>query len=398
MKLKKIAGVYHAQFRTATGARRMISTKQTDREQALAVVKQAGIAEMERAGQAGKLSREVVGRILTGKRMTVGKAVEPFREWMKSRGRSPKTIAENTITLNAWMREMKLESHPPTTITGKHIADWINDADKSRGQSSRKVALGHLHTFFAFCCSNGWVSADPSSAIGIDYSVLSHEQKEPAERQPFTPDELARLTTHLESELQTIGQDMARVEADTSYTANGRAVKLGKLGGKHSELFFWLFAVRCSSTTGLRLSDIAGLEWRCFGEPGKLVVWMDKTNRRIEHPLPAELETMVSGIPLTSPTHLFPAQHAIISDVKRRALLSVQFKRMCERIGIFGKSQHCCRHAAASERYRAIDKDDLAKRLAETLSMTQIKQLLGHSSAVTSRRYVHPAGPSTESR
>ena len=104
MKLKKIYGVFHAQFRTATGARRMISTKQTDRNQAVAVVKQAGIAEMERAAIAGKLSREVVGRILTGKRMTLAKAVEPFQEWMKSRGRSPKTIAENTITLTAWKR------------------------------------------------------------------------------------------------------------------------------------------------------------------------------------------------------------------------------------------------------------------------------------------------------
>jgi len=97
MKLKKIAGVYHAQFRTATGARRRISTKQTDREQALAVVKQAGIAEMERSALAGKLSREVVGRILTGKRMTLAKSVALFREWMQSRGRSPKTIAENNL-------------------------------------------------------------------------------------------------------------------------------------------------------------------------------------------------------------------------------------------------------------------------------------------------------------
>ena len=101
MKLKKIDSVYHAQFRTATGARRMISTKQSDLANAKDVVKQAGIAEMERAAIAGKLSREVVGRILTGRRITLLKAVKPFRDWMQTRGRSPKTIDENTITLNA---------------------------------------------------------------------------------------------------------------------------------------------------------------------------------------------------------------------------------------------------------------------------------------------------------
>lgn len=389
MKLTKRDGVYHVSFKTATGQRRSISTKQSDREQAVAVVKQAGIAEMERAALAGKLSREVVGRILTGKRMTLAKAVEPFREWMKSRGRAPKTIEENTITLTAWMREMKLESLPPTTITGTHIAGWINDADKARGQGSRKIALGHLRTFFAFCCSNGWVSADPSQAVGIDFSVLSHDQKEPVQRQPFTPDELERLTAYLKSELEVIGLEMTRVEQTDDYSDTGRVVKLTNLGGKNSELFFWLFAVRVSSTTGLRLSDIAGLEWRCFGEPGKIVVWMDKTNRRIEHILTPELEAMVTQILVNSPTHLFPDQHAIISDVKRRALLSVQFTRICERIGILGKSYHSTRHAAANEKYHAIDKDDLAKRLAETLSMSQIKALLGHSNASTSRLYVH---------
>lgn len=284
---------------------------------------------------------------------------------------------------------MKIGSLPPSVVTEKHIADWINDAAKERGQVSRKLALGHLHTFFAFCCSNGWVAADPSQAIGVDYSVLSHDQKEPSPRQPFTLAEIDQLTGHLKSELRAIGKDIARVENDDEYSVTGRAVKLCKLGEKQVEVFFWLFAVRCSAQTGLRLSDIAGLEWRCFAEQGKLVVWMDKTNQRIEHPLPEELETMVTQIPVSSPTRLFPEQHAIISDVRRRALLSMQFKRICERIGIMGKSYHCTRHAAASEKYRAIDKGDLAKRLAESLSMSQIKALLGHSSATTSKVYVH---------
>lgn len=73
---------------------------------------------MERAAIAGKLTREVVGRILTGKLMTLAKALTPYREWMKSRGRSPKTIEENTVTLTAWMCETQIESFPPTAITG----------------------------------------------------------------------------------------------------------------------------------------------------------------------------------------------------------------------------------------------------------------------------------------
>jgi hypothetical protein len=68
------------------------------------------------------------------------------------------------------------------------------------------------------------VAADPAQAIGIDYSVLSHEQKEPAQRQPFTPAELERLIAYLKSELQSIGQDMSRVEQAGEYSDHGRAV------------------------------------------------------------------------------------------------------------------------------------------------------------------------------
>jgi integrase len=98
---------------------------------------------------------------------------------------------------------------------------------------------------------------------------------------------------------------------------------------------------------------------------------------------------MVTQIPMSSPTHLFPEQHQIITDVRRRSLLSVQFARICERVGITSRSFHCIRHTAAGEKYRSLGKEDLAKRLAENLSMAQIKSLLGHSSAKTTRGYVH---------
>lgn len=389
MTLIKKGGVFHAKFRDASGTRRTISTKQTDRDKAKAVVKNSGIAELEAAGQSGRLSREVVGRIITGKKMTVAKAVEPFKAWLKSRGRSPKLIAEVEITLGAWVREMKLDAVSPASVTQEQIAAWVNDPEKERGMGARQVALGHLHTFFSFLTANGWVSSDPSQAVGIDHSVLSHEQKEPGDRQPFTLAEVEQLESHLKSQLYDTEQDMIRIEKDENYTAKGREAALTKLQLKHDGLFFWLFAVRCSSTTGLRLSDIAGLEWRCFSAPGKLVVWMDKTNQRIEHNLPETLETMVTQIAVADPKYIFPVQRAIINNVKRRSLLSTTFTRLCRSIGIMGRSFHSLRHTFATQSHKGDDKTALLAKLADTLSMSEIKTLLGHASAKTTKKYVH---------
>jgi len=62
---------------------------------------------------------------------------------------------------------------------------------------------------------------------------------------------------------------------------------------------------------------------------------------------------------------------------------------ICARLDIRGRSFHSLRHAVASQQYHAIDKDALAKRLAENLSLTQITQLLGHSNPRTAKGYVH---------
>ena len=389
MKLTKRDGVYHVAVAGKGGRSRLITTGCSDRTKALKVLSESGVAELEMAAKAGHLTREAIGHITTGRRLTMDKVMEPFEDWLKTCARSPKTVVNNLITVRSWLADMKLGGVAPAAISADHIAKWINDPDNQTKRSTRGIALSCIRSLFNFMATNGWIVADVSKLVALDFSVLSHDQKEPAQRQPFTPDELERLTTYLKSEVRVIGLEMTRVENADDYSDNGRAVKLAELGGKRDELFFWLFAVTCSAQNGLRLSDVAGLEWRCFGEPGKIIVWMEKTNRRIEHILTPELEAMVTQIQVNSPTHLFPDQHAIISNVKRRALLSVQFSRICERIGIKGKSYHCTRHAAASEKYHAIDKDGLAKKLAETLSMSQIKALLGHSSAGSTKIYVH---------
>ena len=218
---KNKRGVYHASFKTAAGQRRTITTKQTDLSKAKAVVKEAGLEELEQAGQVGRLTSEVIGRITTGKRITVENAMDPFRQWMTARGRSPKTT-ENAITsLQAWAREVKIETLPPAAVTPKHVSEWIN-ADRERTRASRLVVLGHIHTFFSYCASQGWITSDPSQAVCIDHSVLSHEQKEAVPREPFSRDELEKLISYLKSQINDVDMDRKRVEEDVTYTPTGR--------------------------------------------------------------------------------------------------------------------------------------------------------------------------------
>jgi len=387
MKLTKVNGVYHASYKSVDGKRRTITTKQTDRDKAETVVEESGIEQIESAAAAGRLSREVLGRILTGKKMTIKKAVEPFVEWMKARGRAPKTIENSTCTVCAWAREASVEDMPPAAINPTHISAWIN-SDSKRSRSSRIVALSQVKSFFGFCAANGWLASDPSQFVGIDHNILSHEQKEAEVREPFAKDELEKLIANLSQEVESITQEMQSLNDSDKYSETGKERRALWLQQRHSRAMFWLFAVECSSSTGLRLSDIASLEWACFTQ-GKVSLWQEKTNKRIEHELSPRLESLIIQIQVSDPKYVFPAQHAVIADVKRRALLSVTFKRMCEKIGIPDKSFHCIRHAAATEKSKEIDKEQLAKMLAESLSIQQIQSMLGHANSAMTKKYIH---------
>src|SRR4051794_36849762 len=75
MKLKKVGGVYHAQFKTAAGKRTQVTTRCSDRSEAERVVKEAGIKDMEMAAKAGRLSRQAIGHIVAGRKTTIAKEI-----------------------------------------------------------------------------------------------------------------------------------------------------------------------------------------------------------------------------------------------------------------------------------------------------------------------------------
>jgi integrase len=116
---------------------------------------------------------------------------------------------------------------------------------------------------------------------------------------------------------------------------------------------------------------------------------MEKTNHGVEHTFSPSLQSFIGGIPVIDADSVFPEQRALIQDVTKRAGLSVRFARLCERIGIKGKSFHSLRHYKATSSFAKPDMEALAAKLAGALSMEQIAALLGHASSKTPKHYVH---------
>lgn len=356
MNLIKVKGYWKVYFRTADGQRKLISTRCTDKDEARKVVAESGLKDLTLAAKAGRLTQQAIGHITAGRKLNVNYALAQFEE-RSARIRAPKTVANFMTTLGAWVSDQKIGNLPPSAVTEKHIDGWINDPQDPASLHTRRLNLSAIRSFFDFCADQGWVVGNPAgrSRLTVNQDILSHEQKEHGERVPFTKQEVKALLDYC----------------------------------KKKEDIFWQFATLCSSQTGLRLSDICQLEWRCFEKEGVVVVWAAKTNKRLAVPITEELAQLATEIPVEHVRYLFPEQREIVTDPERRALLSVQFKRICERVGIKGKSFHCLRHHAASDKFAGADKESLARKLAEALTTKDIQALLGHADSKTTKGYVH---------
>lgn len=258
---------------------------------------------------------------------------------------SPKTVVTVSKSETAFgMGEVK--GLTPTAIEPKHISKWVNH---SGSLTTRKYKLAVVKSFFTFLIAKGWCQSNPAALVGIDFEAMTHEQKEKKAQTPLTEEQVNLLLTK----------------------ANDP---------------FWRFATRCAWETGLRLGDICSLEWPSFGTPGKLIVWTGKTNERIEFNISARLTGLLSAVPVTHNKYVFPERRQIINDEKKRAALSTQFSRLCNRCGFKGHF-HLLRHSAASNHAKNEMSDIL--EIVKEIGLEKARKLLGHKRAKTTGGYLH---------
>lgn len=327
------------------------STHKKNRKEAVEVIKAARIPQLELAAEIGALTPNVVSVIVSGTRMTVEAAIEPWKDWMRYDRQSKNSIAASESWVRAWAYQQCKLDQSMMGIVHQDIDPWLNDPRLETKASTRRAMLAAIRSFFKYACARGWTMGNPASLCKIDYSLLQHSQKEVVRKPIFEDAEVDKLL-----EITAPGAD------------------------RESE--FWHAAVAIARWTGLRLVDICCLEWDCLETPGKLICWTRKRDKRVCLDLaPVALQDAFQAMDKTDDTYLFPIQRAIVLDPKQRSGLSVQFMRLCKHAGIFGKSFHSLRAT-------------LATRLSESgVNRDKIREILGHSSTEITEGYIRPGQP-----
>jgi integrase len=357
-QIRPSTGIITVVINTPQG-RRTVSTGCTSPVEARQVIKSANIAGIEVLAKANALSQALIQKLVVGANLTVGQAIAVWEEWLRSVSGSDRT-AENHVTfVRAWARDAKTVNRKISTMKEPDIAKWINQADGTK-LASKRVKLAAVRSLFNFCSVRQYTNGDPSKEVRIKAKLLSHEQKEPRRKTCFTDQEVNRIVDHLNLQILAL-------------------MKMPQTPGtvhKLNTARFWYCATLIGRNAGLRLGDICSLEWACLKEPGKLIVWTDKRDTRVDLPVNDDLARGLAAIPGNSNKVCFPEEDAISRSTKR-SKLSVQFGRILQAVGIQGHSFHDLRHTFCSDCQR------------KGISTPHIAKLAGHSNEATTKIYLH---------
>ena len=323
-----------------------ISTGQTSHAKAREVVDAAMVERLQMAACANMLTPDVISRVMTGRRFSCMDILEAWKAEV-SPDISPDTLSNYESAIRQFLADTECGSQPISAIRRTTLSGWVNASGVSAG--SRRARLAALRSYYRFASAAGYCVGNPATLITVRFRDLLFPQIEQKETLPLTPAEYEILMAS------------------------------PKLRG------FYRYATALGYWLGLRLRDVACLEWASI-QGARVIVHTKKTSARValsvDDPLlgAGELRRIIMEMldqPSTDPVFCFPERRAVALDTQKRAKLSVQYQRVLQAHGIRGKRFHSCRHAFA------VRLDNAGKTLE------QIGELLGHSSTKTTEIYVN---------
>lgn len=351
----KKSGRQYVTLKGASGSKPIrISTGTKSKAVARKMIKAANLEEVQLAAQANLLTSEAITRLKAGKRVTAGGALKDYIEALPLRGYSVATIRHETAVLNRWLADMKLAALPIGALEGKHVDKFING--RLGGKYTTRVRqLSAIRMFFRFCLDRGWIASNPAAILTVATDAMPQAMLLEEETKPLTEDEVKHI----------LSSDVARG--------------------------FWHAATLVGWHTGLRLSDVATLQWDSL-KNNRVQVFTNKGRSVVDMEMSTELKNLFAIWPRSSDSrYVFPAQAA--EALAGSSNLSQQFRRLCIGLGIEGKSFSGLRHGFAMK--SMVDASDKKLKMVQELigaaSLDEVRKLLGHAKSKVTLRYLnHP--------
>lgn len=348
LRKDKIIGTIEVRIVTPLGVQ-WLSTGTRDFDEAARICDAAMVQELQMAACSTFLGNNVMARVINGRKNTCQRVLDGWASEMRA-NMAPTTIYGYEVTLKRMFADLECAGQPVSAIVSSKLVDWVNESRVPF--PSRVHRLKSAKSFFKFCSALGLCHGNPAKLIKVQVRDLYLDEIEVKETLPFTQEEYRLLMNSPE-----VPQ-------------------------------FWRWAVCLSYWLGLRLKDIACLQWDSI-QTNQVVLYPQKTGRRLVLQLGDPLiggddllkviaemcELKLTMVPQRR-RYCFTAKKDIALDIKKRSLLSAEFLRILRDHGIVGKRFHSLRHASAM------------RLKASGRTLEEIASVLGHSSTEATKVYV----------
>ena len=338
-------GVIKVALKTPRG-RQWVSTGEFSLPRAQAVCDEAMIDRLQMAANAGVLNEDAVSRLTVGRRFG---CMDVFKAWKeeKSLDFSDETMRGYEQTVLQFLSGEDCRNRSVHAITRSALNHFVNAPGIAL--ASRRARLAAARSYFGFASAAGYCMGNLAQRVTVRKRDLLFVHAEPKEVQPITAEEYAKIM------------------------ASPKAAK------------FWRWSTAIAYWLGLRISDVACLEWAAV-KSDCVIIHTRKRGGRVELSLDeplyggGELRRIFDEIREhgeRDDTFCFPAQREKALDPTKRAQLSWGYIRVLKRCGIEGKSFHGLRHAFATRL-------ESAGRPIE-----EIRDAMAHAHEETTAGYVH---------
>jgi integrase len=339
-------------YTSADGRQLKVTTKKTDRKQALEFC-----LSIERAEDLAKdrllteqHAKKIIGEILertTGAGIRSDTAEQWFAHWLdtKERVRSKQTMLTYRQVIRDFQRSLGHKAGLPLAhISSKDVLKY-RDAITAAGKRARtanlamRVVSAALNTAFR----QHLIDNNPATA-------LETLRTRSAEKGTFTPQQISKL--------------VASAEGD------------------------WRGAILVGYYSGARISDVANLRFDAIDWNEKILRFTQrKTGKDLVIPLHPQLERELLKKPGIGNTPMFPTLAG--KETGGVHGLSEQFNAIMEKAGVEGKRTSGGRRTLSSLTFHSL-RHSFNSALANAQVPQEIRQkLTGHSSAETNRIYTH---------